>query len=163
MAALTFVTKVIFLLSLYWYTSHLISAKDSLHCNYHGNCICPESALTFICSASDGIATVWRGSIFNCPNSGNEIILRHSTFDHGIIRTCNDRAVVAFGTEVTNSSYTSQLNVTVSPEMHNGTIECIQDGFNVTFVGVCTLILAIGKHAISNNYRLLCIHTFTTL
>ena len=92
------------------------------------------------------MATVWRGSIFNCPNHGNEIILRHNNFENEVnIGTCNDRKVVAYSSEVTNDSiYSSQLNVTVTPEMHNETVECIQDGFNETSVGTCTLILTTG-------------------
>ena len=46
---------------------------------------------------------------------------------------------------ITNSSYSSRLNVTVTPEMHNGTVECIQDDFNETFIGTCTLTLTTGK------------------
>ena len=118
---------------------------NSLLRNHHGQRICPKDILAFVCSVSDDVATVWRGSIFNCPSSGNRILLRHSRFEGGVLDVCNDGAVVAYSTEVTNGSYTSQLNVTVSPEMHNGTVECIQDDFNETFVGVCTLILATGN------------------
>lgn len=137
--------KVISLLTLY-YTS-LISANNSLHCGYRDKCLCPEDVLTFVCNVSDGIATVWKGSIFNCSTSGNEIILRHSKFEDGINGTCNHETVVAYSTEVTNISYTSQLSVIVSPEMNNGTVECIQDDLNVVFIGACTLIIATGKHA----------------
>ena len=137
------ITTVISMLSLY---TSLISANNLLHCNYYqGHCICPEDIVVFVCSVSDGVATVWRGSIFNCPSSGNEILSRHFNFESGTSGTCNDGQIAAYSTEVTNS-YSSQLNVTVSPEMHNGTVECIQEGFNETSVGVCTLILAMGKH-----------------
>ena len=73
--------------------------------------------------------------------SESEIILSHWRFEDGVTKTCNDGAIVAYSTEVTNNSscYSSQLNVTVSPEMYNGTIECIVDGLNVTSIGVCTL------------------------
>ena len=138
------VTKVISLLTL-CYTS-LISANNSLNCDYRDQCLCPDDVLTFICSVSDGAATIWRGSFFSdCPDtSGSEIILRHYKFEGGVSGTCSNGAVVAYSTEVTNNSYTSQLNVTVSPAMHNGSIECIEDGFNATSVGTCTLILATG-------------------
>ena len=161
-----FIAKVILIFSLHYCIS-LVFAKDSLRCNYHNDhTICPGDILVFACSVNDGIATVWRGSIFNCPNSGNEIVLRHSTFEHGSIKTCNDGTVVAFGTEVTNSSYTSQLNVTVSPEMHNGTIECVQDGTNVTLLGACTLTLATGKQACAlckKCSNIIIMSTFTTM
>ena len=137
------VTKMISMLTLY---SSLTSANNLLHCNYyHGNCIlCPEDVVAFVCSVSDGVATVWRGSIFDCSSSGNEILLRHFKFESGTSGTCNDGEIAAYSTEVTNNSYSSQLNVTVSPEMHNGTVECIQDSFNETSVGTCTLILTKG-------------------
>lgn len=101
--------------------------------------------MTFACSVSAGVATTWRGSFFSC-RSNAEITLRHSRFENGVMETCNDGEVVVYSTEVTNNSYTSQLNVSVSPEMHNGTIECIQDGSNgETSVGACTLILTTGS------------------
>ena len=145
------ITIVISMVSLY---TSLISANNVLHCNYyHGNYIsCPEDVIEFVCSVTDGVATVWRGSIFDCPSSGNEILLRHFKFESGTSGTCNDGKIAAYSTEVTNNSYSSQLNVTVSPEMHNGTVECIQDSFNETSVGICTLILAMGKHNYSDTY-----------
>ena len=66
MATLKLIAKAISMLSLY---TSLIFAEDSLFCNYHDNRIlCPDDVLEFVCSVSDGVATVWRGSIFNCPN-----------------------------------------------------------------------------------------------
>ena len=141
------VIKTISLLTLS-YTS-LISANNSLNCDYHGNCLCPDDVLAFVCSVSIGVATVWTGSFFNCPNFGNQIVLRHSRFESGVSGACNDGEVIAYSIEATNDSYTSQVNVTVSPEMQNGTVECIQDGpgTNVTSVGTCPfkLTLATGK------------------
>ena len=135
----------------------LISANNSLHCDYRANCtLCSGDVLAFVCSVSDGAATIWRGSFFNCPNRGNEIVLRHSIFENGVIKTCNNGAVVAYSidSEVTSNSYTSQLNVTVNPEMHNETIECVQDGLSIPFlVGACTFIPATGtyfKHIMLN-------------
>ena len=122
------------------YIISLISANNSLNCDYQGNCLCPDDVLTFLCNVSDGVATVWKGSIFDCPNIENQIVLRHSRFKEGISVPCNDhRKVIAYSIESTNNSYISQLNVTVSPEMQNLTVECIQDGpgTNVTSIGAC--------------------------
>ena len=129
------------------YCASLTSANNLLQCNYYGNCICPGDTIAFVCSVSGGAATVWKGSIFTecLETSETEIILSHRRFEDGVTKTCNDGAIVAYSTEVTNNSYSSQLNVTISPEMHNGTIECIEDGLNVTSVGACTLILPTGK------------------
>ena len=121
----------------------LISASTSLQCDNHSNCVCPGDTLAFVCSAIGGAATVWKGSVFNCP--GNEILLRHAIGSEAS-GLCNNGAVVASAIEFTNNSYISQLNVTVGPEMHNRTVECIQDSFNETSIGSCTLTIATGKN-----------------
>ena len=143
MAAL--ITKVISVLSLY---ANLTSTNNLLHCDYQSNIIiCPGDVVVFLCSVSDGVATTWRGSILNCPSSGNHILLRHHNFENGTSRTCNDGEVVAYSSEVTNNSYSSRLNVTVTPEMHNETVKCtkeLKDSTSET-IGTCTLILATGK------------------
>ena len=141
------VVKVISLLTLY-YTS-LTSANSTLTCDYHDKYLCPDDVLTFVCSASDGAATIWRGSFFtDCPDTGgSEIILRHSRFENGSYSaTCNDGTVIAYSTEVINNSYISQLNVTVSPDLDTGTVKCSLDRQQGEIsVGTCTVILAIGK------------------
>ena len=122
--------------------------NNLLHC---GNCLCPEGVLVFSCHVNGGVATVWKGSIFNCPGNPNEseVTLNHSLFDNGVPepRICNDGNIVAYNIDVTNNIYTSQTNVTVSPKMHKGTAECVQYTFDSTsvLVGTYTLILnAIG-------------------
>ena len=83
--------------------------------------------------------------------------MRHSRFEDepGISGICNDGEVIAYSIESTkfNNNYISQLNVTVSPEMHNGTVECIQDGpgASVTSIGACPfkLTFASGKQIVS--------------
>ena len=143
----TFNTKVISMLSLSLYTS-LISSNNLLHCDYQRNIIlCPEDVVVFVCRVSGGVATVWRGSIFNCPDHGNQILLRHRNFENETSGTCNDGEIIAYSSEVANNSYSSQLNVTVTPEIHNGTVECVkpQGHANEISVGICTLIPATGK------------------
>jgi hypothetical protein len=143
------VVKVISMLTLY-YTS-LTSANNNLLPQYV--CLCPEDILVFVCGVSGGVATVWKGTIFNCPGFGNEITLRHSAFENGVSEalptgTCNVGSIVAYNiaVDVANNSYSSQLNITVSPEMHNGTVECSKENFDLTSdtVGAYTLILATG-------------------
>ena len=140
--------KTVLVLFLYYFCTSWTSANNSIHC---GKCIHPEAILVCVCSVSDGAATVWKGSIFNCPSNGNQIVLRHSSFENRltVTRACNDGAVVAYSTDVMGNIYSSQLNITVSPEMHNGTVECIQDLPNATSVtvGTYTLRLATGTVA----------------
>ena len=137
-----------------------ISANNLLHCNCYqiSDCICPEDVVVFVCSVSGGVATIWRGSIFNCPSNGNQIVLRHRNFENGVSGKCNDGEIIAYSSEITNNSYSSRLNVSVTPEMHNGTVECIQpqEGFTETSAGICTLILATGtcKHIVKEVYTI---------
>ena len=138
---------------LLYYNTSLISANNLLHCNYYqnGDCICPEDVVVFDCSVSGGVATAWRGNIFNCPNRGNQIFLRHRNFENGTSRTCNNGEIVAYSSEITNNRYNSRLNVTVTPEMHNGTVECIKELKDLTSesVGTCALILATGTQKLT--------------
>ena len=152
------VVKVISMLTLYYYYSTIpLTSANNLLLQYDYNYCrhpCPEDILVFVCSVSGGGATVWEGSIFNCRYNTNEIILRHSALDNGVTeaRTCNDGNIVVYDIDVTNNTYSSQLNVTVSLEMHNGTVKCIHDTLNATsvLVRVYTLILATGIHAEHN-------------
>ena len=60
--------------------------------------------------------------------SYHEIVLLHSHFvsDTGTFKTCNNGAIVGRSFRVEdNSSYTSQLNVTVSSDMIGESIECV--------------------------------------
>ena len=151
---------VVKVISMY-YCICLISANNLLHC---GNCLCPEGVLVFSCHVNGGVATVWKGSIFNCSGNGNNVTLNHSLFDDGVTepRTCNDGNIVAYNIDVTNNIYTSQLNVTVSPKMHKGTVECVQYTFDSTsaLVGAYTLMLnAIARYLlIILLYHGLCLH-----
>ena len=127
------------------YEFKISASVDSLQCNHHVDCVCPGNTVVFECTIVGAIATVWKGSFFtDCPS--NSIVLRHRVFTPGINGTCNDGAVVANGIEVINNSYTSQLIVTVNPEVNNSTVECIRDGSMEMTVGTCPLSLASGKH-----------------
>ena len=97
------------------------------------HCACPGDQLTFKCTADGGVATVWHRSAFDC-----EIILRHSRYssERGAAGSCSDGDILAQSIGVVNNNhFISQLNVTVSTDMHNKTIECDRediDGIRVT-------------------------------
>ena len=55
------------------------------------------------------------------------MILRHSQFTTGTGGACNDGTIVGQSLQVTDSCYTSQLNLAVSPTLINTTIECVHD------------------------------------
>ena len=72
----------------------------------------------------EGLAIVWTGSALDCPLTNNGIVF-YSHFDAGTYRTCNNGAIVARGLSVEGNSYTSQFNVTITPDTAGKTIECV--------------------------------------
>ena len=89
---------------------------------------CPGDLLTYECIATGGSdigATIWTGSAFNCPSSGNDHVYITDN-----VYTCNNGTIVARSFSVKGNNYTSQLNVTVTPNTAGKTIKCIQyDGY----------------------------------
>ena len=66
---------------------------------------------------------VWSGSAFNCSSTNNYITLS-GHLDIGT-RTCNNGAIVARILSAEGNNYTSQLNVTITPDTAGKTIECV--------------------------------------
>ena len=91
-------------------------------------CICPGYETTYQCIVCGEGATEWTGSLFDC--FGNQIILRHSLFESGITRECNDGAVVASSTGVMDTAngsrcYVSQLSFIANSDHNNKTVTCL--------------------------------------
>ena len=116
----------------YYYTS--LASANNLLIQYDSYPY-PEDVLVFVCSIGQWwcIATIRKGSIFNCPGNENLITLRHSAFENAT-GTCNDGNIVAYNIDVDVANNSSQLNIIVNPEMHNGTIECVRDKYNLTIL-----------------------------
>ena len=76
------------------------------------------------------VSTLWYGNASNCLING--IVLLHSRFTDGIYGTCNNGAIVARILSVEGNNYTSQLNVTVTPETAGKTVMCASDD-GITF------------------------------
>lgn len=103
-------------------------------------CLCPGETVTYQCSVPPGIATVWRGSAFNCPSTSNAIVLHHSQYTSGNSSgECSDHDILGRGVSVVNSTYVSILNVTVNsnyPYYRNKMIECVySDGSRLIPIG----------------------------
>ena len=113
--------------------------------------LCPGDVLTTECTVmgSESGATVWQGTALQCDDSSNEIFLIHNRFgrSYNNIQTCNNGAIVAQAVEVVDDSYTSQLNVTVTVELNNTTVECLHDtGIIVILIrSIQIIVLATGK------------------
>ena len=101
-------------------------------------CICSGDVLTYECTAmGTEVATIWTGSAFDCPASNNMITLLHSRFlynESSGIYHCNNGAIVTRSLSFEGNSYTSQLNVTVTPDIGGKTIKCAGDnGIIITY------------------------------
>ena len=100
-------------------------------------CTCPGDALTYECTVMGKIigVTFWSGTAFKCRDSSDAIILLHSQFNssYGI---CNDGTIIAKSISLEGNNYTSQLNITVTPDIVGKTIECHYTGGN----GIITLL-----------------------
>ena len=104
-------------------------------------CACLGSVLTFTCSITGGVSTLWNGTAFDCIGNGDSISLRHRLFGSGgIAGVCNNGAITGQSTGVDNECYTSQLNVTVDPSMSNKTVVCSQSGTTITGNATITIL-----------------------
>lgn len=110
------------------------------------DCSCPGDGLILDCLVHDGVATLWQGSTFDCAS--NQIILTHDRFSRQQNQAggeCNDGKIVAYIIGEFNGSYISRLNVTVTEDMNNKTIECAAELLNgVSNSSVSTVTVATG-------------------
>ena len=90
------------------------------------DCTCPGYYSQYECTVTGGIATVWKGTAFNCPSNDNEIVLLHAHSTESA-ETCNNGAIIGRVISTDNGTYTSQLMVRISPEMSSSTITCAYD------------------------------------
>lgn len=85
-------------------------------------CICPGDRLTFTCTVVGDGSTIWRGTSFQCDRQ--QIALRHSLFTSGgATGDCNDGILAQSLTSV-DGCFTSQLNITITSDLNNKTVEC---------------------------------------
>ena len=77
-----------------------------------------------------GTSTIWTGtSFFDCSANTKEIVLLHRRFlpTIGTSATCNNGAIVARSLSAEGNNYTSQLNVTVTPDIAAKNIKYLYD------------------------------------
>ena len=110
------------------------------------DCVCPENLIIYQCSIVGAGTTVWQGTAFQCSGLNRHISLRHSKFNTSEkpFGECNNGAITARAIGVVDNNYTSQLNVTVSPELNNKTVECVYDNGTEEIVGSDILSLTTG-------------------
>ena len=105
--------------------------------------------LTYTCNIAGGGTTLWEGTAFDCPSRFNEILLRHSLFGLGppgpASGLCNDGAIAARSIGVEDNNFISELNVTVSTNLHDKTIQCSFIAVTIRIIGVSTIAVAISE------------------
>ena len=117
----------------------------------------------------DGGSTVFRGlptsSLFvDCTGGYQGIVLPHSHFNRpqGIKISCNNGAIIARSLHGGNRTYTSQLSVTVTPELIGDAIECAHDnGSAINVVGM-TIINETGMNLVLISYYFCAYHEHPT-
>ena len=91
-----------------------------------------------------GFSTIWRGTAFDCPGVGNEILLRHSRFSKSGLPMgdCNGGNIIGHDRNrtfdgQTDSKFTSELTIhlpllnTTSNTLEGETVECTRDAVDV--------------------------------
>lgn len=115
---------------------------------------CLGHQLLYECITVGTGTTVWKGSAFQCPDNGNNILLSHRHFSSlGIMDTCNNGAIVGQSIRVANNSYISRLNVTVDASMDGQTIKCFyNNGSREIEIGLDTITIRAGIVLKYNKY-----------
>ena len=126
-------------------------------CETVNECVCPGDRLTYRCTVqgSPTGVTVWSGTALSgCLR--NEILLQHHQFTPtgGPTGTCNNGAIVGQSLSVQGNNYTSQLNVTITPETAGKTIMCSYDALDGqnTMIKFSTMIPGNRAPLLYNNY-----------
>ena len=118
------------------------------------NCTCLGGNLTYNCIINGNGFTIWQGSAFNCSSNNDKFTLRHSSFrDEGTQGNCNDGGIEARSLGVSmDSVYTSQVNVTVTIDLIDETIECAHslDGSTPTSIASSVIKITSGMYIYYN-------------
>ena len=100
--------------------------------------VCPGETANFICTVIDNMTTgntFWTGTAFGCDQ--NRILLVNADFEGGTTGVCNNGTVVAQSVGVDDNCYTSNLSVTLSPQLDGTTVECRSVGnYTLTVSGM---------------------------
>ena len=119
--------------------------------------------LTFSCTVLGGVATLWKGTAFDCTERDNEILLRHGKFadPEGTSGGCNLGAIVGTSVQVEGTDcYTSQLSVNISDGLNNKTVGCIlnSDSGMPIVIGETSLSVITGTDILLAKINLLCVY-----
>ena len=117
----------------------LVSQSNS--CNY------PGDILTYECAVEGGIATIWKGSVFDLCERNDDRSLLHSRFHERygteINIICGNVTSIVLQAVVSDNNtmvYTSHASVTANCKLGGLTIECyVDDGIKEIMIGSTTI------------------------
>lgn len=113
------------------------------------SCTCTGYKKVYECKVTGDGSTVWKGTAFDCPSSGNQINLLHSQFvqTQGTDGVCNRGGIVANNIgATTNRTYTSQLVVNLTMVQEGESVECFHDNTtSLNFIGNASIRITEGK------------------
>ena len=102
-------------------------------------------------------ATIWSGSAFNCVSRSNEITLlpsHYGTYD----AICNNGDIVGRSLSGEGNNYTSQLNITVTPDTAGKTVVCVSSNeITVTPIFSTVIPTITGLKPYKANQRFACL------
>ena len=106
------------------------------------SCTCEGYKKIYECRIPRSGSIIWKGSVFYCPKSSNEIVLPHGNSNKQV---CNDGTVVGI-IGVVNNTYISQLTTEVNAETIGTNFSCTYEQLGVTkLIGSSVLTLTTGK------------------
>ena len=116
------------------------------------DCVCPGHELRLECTVVGGVATVWRGTAFDCLATNNEIVLLNYGFGSRTTRECNNGRIMGRSINTTSDSdgvkYISQLiiQLDVNGTLEGRTVECVyENGTHVIVIGAHVISYTRGK------------------
>ena len=118
------------------YFYNIIPTDFTLLIPNDGGYVCYGQILTYQCTACGGVATVWRGTAFECEDAANQISLPHFNF---ALTTgeCTSGDIMAYGVHAANGCYTSNINITMSHNVLGKEIQCtLDDGSSQTLLNI---------------------------
>ena len=126
-------------------SGHIIDAVRN-ELSLINQCTCLGYNQTYECTiATEGGATIWRGTAIDCPEIDDEIILYNHPQEFSERRSCYSRPITAYGVRIEVSSYISRLNITVSDlSMDNRSVQCIYSNGTSTVVGLAYIDITEG-------------------
>ena len=113
----------------------MIESNEILVLNTLSNeCSCPNCYLTYECTVTSANqhATYWNGTAFNCSNE-ESLLHSNALYLSNVGHTensCNNGSIEGKTINHENSTYTSQINVTLNFNIIGRNIECFH--FNTT-------------------------------